>query len=103
MEDNNTASPEGHEGQSSPDVHLCFLPAFEQWSAKNITWEEYLRHALLHWTGSKHEEDLIPHQLATPLVERDPIAFSIYRSQDLVTGVQGRSQLQDFALLTLSV
>ena len=36
---------------------LCFLDAFHAQERGDITWDEYLRHLLVHLTGVEHKED----------------------------------------------
>ena len=36
---------------------LCFLEAFHAYKSGQISWDEYLRHLLIHLTGVRHHQD----------------------------------------------
>nr|POE56631.1 hypothetical protein CFP56_33603 [Quercus suber] len=70
--------------------HLCFLPAHEAWRAGEISWEQYLHYALLHWTGSTHAFDNKHWTDTEGLYNIDPVGFAFWQWQHEATGVRGR-------------
>lgn len=56
---------------------LCFLDAYHAHRSGEISWDEYLRHLLVHLTGVKHKEDSIDGMY--PAVRRaDSFGYGIF-------------------------
>ena len=56
---------------------LCFLGAFHEHQSNRISWDEYLRHLLIHLTGVKHKED-DRDGLYPALRRTDPFGYGIF-------------------------
>lgn len=79
---------------------LCFLDAFHDRKSGQITWDEYLRHLLIHLTGVKHKED--DRDGMYPVLRyADPFGYGIFCwNQDLEQKVTGnKSRLYILACL----
>lgn len=83
----------------SAEEHLCFMPAFEQLRGGKITWKQYMRHILLHPSGSRHEEDY--RESYSDLLRKDPFGYCFSCGQYDGANVEDWLRIADYPLVPL--
>lgn len=77
------------ESNAKSKTSLCFRSAFAELDRGQISWEEYIRHCLLHYAGVKHPEDEAHWYELRELIDPDPLGFALWSWQHEAPAVDG--------------